>query len=148
MSDYLEYLDESTNVVKSKRKLTKIIQIGIYLVIWAAAILSFWIVSAPSDAMGYSLIVFYVILPVTTVILSFLIGKDKGWGRVKWMMPLFFGVMYMLAEYATFSLANMTAFHKYNMPEFSMLLTGAVLSLIGLGIGKVINSSCKNSISG
>lgn len=50
-----------------------------------------------------------------------------------------FGVMYMLAEYATFSTANMVAFEKVNAPEFMMILYGAVIALVGLIVGKLMN---------
>ena len=43
--------------------------------------------------------------------------------------------MYMLAEYATFSAANMATFEKVNMPQFSMIFVGAMISIVGLGIG-------------
>lgn len=50
-----------------------------------------------------------------------------------------FGVMYMLAEYATFSAANMISFDKINMPHFGMILAGAAISAIGLWIGTIVN---------
>ena len=141
MSNYVTYLDESTNVVKSKRKLSKVIQIGIYLIVWSVTILTFWFASAPDDAMGYALMTFYLVLPVVTFIISLIIGKDSGWGKIKWLMPVFFGIMYMLADYATFSLANMksNSFDEFNMPEFGMIIPGVVISLIGIGIGAIIN---------
>ena len=49
------------------------------------------------------------------------------------------GGVYMLAEYATFSVANMVAFSKINLPEFSMIIIGAVISLLGMGIGALIH---------
>ena len=94
MPDYLDYLEESTNVVKSKKSLSKLILIATYLVIWAIAL----IVSA-----------------------------------------IIFGIMYMLAEYATFSAANMASFDNFNMPELGMLFAGAVISLAGLAIGAGIH---------
>jgi len=46
----------------------------------------------------------------------------------------------MLAEYATFSTANMITFDKINAPSFEMFLVGAVISAIGLGIGAIVNN--------
>lgn len=43
--------------------------------------------------------------------------------------------MYMLAEYGTFSAANMITFQKINLPEFIMIPIGTMVSLIGMGIG-------------
>lgn len=142
MSNYIDYLEESTNTVKSKTKLSKIILIATYLSIWAFALIIFWFFISGSDAMGYSLMFLWIILPVTTFVISLLIGKNDFWGKQKWFAIIAFGVMYMLAEYATFSTANMVAnsFSKINMPHFGMVLAGAIISAIGLGIGSLIDN--------
>ncbi len=43
--------------------------------------------------------------------------------------------MYMLAEYGTFSVANMLAFDKINMANWETILIDAIISSIGMGIG-------------
>ena len=42
MSSYMDYLDESTNQVKSRRRLSALIVVLSYLTIWTLAILWFW----------------------------------------------------------------------------------------------------------
>ena len=138
VSDYLNYLEESTNVTASKSKLAKLILIITYLVIWSFSLIVFWFFTSGSDAMGYSLMFLVVLLPVTTFILSLLIGRNDHWGQRSWISALFFGIMYMLAEYGTFSAANMAAFDKVNPLRFSMLLAGASISLAGLAVGRLI----------
>lgn len=133
--NYLDYLEESTNTVKSNDRKAKITFISVYLAIWAFAIIVFWFFTSGSDAMGYSLMFLWVLLPVSTFIFSLMIGRNNYWGNQKWVSAIVFGVMYMLAEYATFSAANMVAFHKFNMPEFGMIVGGAVISAIGIAIG-------------
>ena len=54
-------------------------------------------------------------------------------------MLIFFGVMYMLAAYATFSLANAAAFNKINLPDVTNMLPGMLCSGAGLLIGTLIN---------
>ncbi len=137
--DYLDYLEESTNTVKSKHKLSVLILFMVYLGIWAASLIAFWIFTDSSDAMGYGIMFLWVLLPATTFVVSLLIGKGNYMGNWKWLSSLGFGIFYMLAEYATFSAANMVAFGKVNLPEFGMALAGAVVSFSGLGIGAVIN---------
>lgn len=139
MPDYLDYLEESTNVVKSKKSLSKLILIATYLVIWAIALIVFWFFTSSSDAMGYSFMSLWVLLPVTTFVISLLIGKNDYWGSWKWVSAIIFGIMYMLAEYVTFSAANMASFDNFNMPELGMLFAGAVISLAGLAIGAGIH---------
>ena len=94
---------------------------AVYLGIWMFTILFFWLFTSGSDAFGFSLLFLWILLPVTTLVISFLIGLNNFWGKWKWASVIDFGVMYMLAEYLTFSLANMTAFSKFNLPDFGLL---------------------------
>jgi uncharacterized membrane protein len=101
-------------------------------------ILAFWLFDAGNDAMGYALSTFYLILPAMIFLTSLLFAKDNDFGKFKWITPIIFGVIYMLSEYSTFSLANMITFNKVNMPDFSMILGGGLVSLGGLLIGNAI----------
>lgn len=138
MSDYVDYLEESTNTIRSSDAKAKTILICVYLSIWAYAILAFWLFDAGRDAMGYSLMFLWILFPVTTFVISLLIGKGNYWGTGKWYGAFFFGLMYMLAEYATFSAANMTAFEKINLPQFGMIVGGGIISAMGLALGSLI----------
>ncbi|MCR5666463.1 MAG: hypothetical protein K6G01_06500 [Eubacterium sp.] len=109
-----------------------------YLVIWALSLLIFWVFLSPSDALGFSLVFLWIVIPVLTFVISFFIGKGNLLGHYKWLSCIGFGAMYMLLEYLTFSLANNIAFDKINAPVFSLLLAGAVISLIGMEIGAFI----------
>lgn len=136
-SGYLDYLDKSTDIVAGKDKLTKIVLTAVYLGIWSFSLIVFWFFISGSDAMGYSLMFLWILLPVTTFVISLVIGKNNY--RWKWAFAIIFGIMYMLAEYATFQAANMAASDKFNMPSLEMIPVGAVISLLGLGIGSLIN---------
>jgi len=85
-------------------------------VIWVLSIVFFWL-GRNQDGIGYSLVVFYLALPISILITSIFIGKDANRTNVKWLMLLFFGVMNMLVEYFTFSLSNMVVFNRFNMPD-------------------------------
>ena len=115
----------------------KIIIILSYLLIWALAMTVFWFFTSENDAMGYSLMYLWIILPVTTFVESLLIGKNDFFGKGKWGSTLFFGVMYMLAEYGTFKMANNIAFNKLNAPDFGMIVAGVIISLIGILLGSL-----------
>lgn len=133
--EMLNHIKDNSSLIKTKERNKNIFMISTYLIIWAVAILMFWLFTGEGDAMGYSLMTFFCVLPITTFVISFLIGRDKNWELLKYFMPIFFGVMYMIAEYATFSLANMTSFDKFNLPSFELIITGAVISYIGIVIG-------------
>lgn len=144
MKSYYDYLEESTNVVKSNANRNKIITILSYLLIWAFAMIVFWFFTSGSDAMGYSLMFLWFILPISTFIVSIVIGKNNFWGKGKWAFTLFFGVMYMLAEYGTFKMANNIAFNKLNAPDLGMIVAGAIISAIGMLVGSLWNKKRHN----
>lgn len=116
--------------------------IGAYLFVWVATLVIFWCLLDGADAMGFALLFLYILIPVTTFVVSLLIGKNAYWGHAKWFAPLVFGVIHMLTEYATFSMRNMIqiSFSRINAPHFELFLVGAGVSAIGLGIGTAIRN--------
>ena len=86
-----------------------------YLVVWTACVVWFFFLDG-SDAMGYSLAVFFLILPLSALVSGYFCGKTVD--RRKWLLVPALGLMHSLAHYVTFSLANMMAFHKINAPPF------------------------------
>ncbi|MFR7832656.1 MAG: hypothetical protein ACLU3F_15900 [Blautia wexlerae] len=94
MKSYYDYLEESTNVVKSNANRNKIITILSYLLIWAFAMIVFWFFTSGSDAMGYSLMFLWFILPISTHLLYLLLLVKITFGeRRKMGIHSFFGVM-------------------------------------------------------
>jgi len=90
--------------------------------------------------MGYGIVFLWLVLPTTAFVISLLIGQGGYGGRQGWLLPLAFGAMYMLAEYATFTLANMLSFSVLRMPHLSLLLKGAVASAAGFWLGALLRS--------
>lgn len=131
----IKHLDETTNIVKSKNRLRNVLLISVYIAIWVACILFYWVFSGPTDAMVYSLFVFWGILPVTSLITSAIVGKYDFKPRTKIGIVILLGIMFMLCEYFTFSLANMVAFDKFNLPHLDSLFGGILIAAIGMGIG-------------
>ena len=88
---------------------------------------------------------FYLILPASTIIISIFIGSSDGWSNCKWLMLLFFGLMNMLAPYATFSLANMISlqFSLLRWPDLSGMLPGILCGALGMGIGSLMKTAAK-----
>ncbi|MUU10051.1 MAG: hypothetical protein EP146_00390 [Oscillibacter sp.] len=41
-----------------------------------------------------------------------------------WLLPLALGLLYMLADFLTFRLANMLAFDKINLPQWDLFFIG------------------------
>lgn len=135
----LAHREESKDAVKSRRAFLRFVLIAVYLVIWGLSILAFWM-GGRTDALGYSLVVFYTVLPVSTLVLSFFIGCGRAWDGCKWAMLFFFGAMSMLGPYVTFSLSNMVSFQKFNPPELSGLLAGLLCAAAGMAAGAAVRA--------
>ena len=140
MTKYMNYLEESTNMVKSKQRISRLIQIGIYVVLWAACLVWFWVGrrNDPTFAPAFAIMTFYIILPISTFIISILIGKDDSWGRFRWLMTLFFGLMQSLAGFGTFKMANTLAFGNQHFPSVEDAIPAIIISALGMGLGVLI----------
>lgn len=138
MSDYTTFLEESTNVVRSKNRLAKIILTAVYLGIWALGLFDYWVLMSPSDVMGFALMFFWLLLPVSTLTVSLVIGRNGYWGKGSWFLVPILGGMHALAECGTFCMSHWLAFGLFRLPEPGTFLAGALLSAAGLGIGKLL----------
>lgn len=130
----IRHLEESTDVVRSREKLSRLLVVLTYLIIWALSILVFWM-GFKEEAMLYSIATFYLVLPLSTLILAGLVGRKECWTGLRWVMLLFFGFLYMLAPYATFNLANMLTVDRFYLPNLAALLPGLLCAAAGMGIG-------------
>lgn len=121
---------------QTRSRISKPLLFGAYSVVWVAEVAAFWL-GGRADAMGYSIIALYIVLPLAAVVVTFLMGKTEGLSFASGLLFIFVGVMYMLAPYLTFSLANMIAFEHVNMPDLTGLVFGAACGAIGLVLGVI-----------
>jgi len=136
----LAHREESKDAVKSRRAFLRFVLVTVYLVVWGVSVLAFWM-GGRTDAMGYSLVVFYAVLPLSTLVLSFFIGCGRAWDGCKRTMLFFFGAMSMLGPYVTFSLSNMASFQKFNLPELSAFLPGLLCAVAGMAVGAAVRAA-------
>ena len=121
---------------QTRSRISKPLLFGAYSVVWIVAVAAFWL-GGRADAMGYSIIALHIVLPLAAVVVTFLMGKTEGLSLASGLLLIFVGVMYMLAPYLTFSLANMIAFEHVNMPDLTGLVFGAACGAIGLVLGVI-----------
>ena len=130
MKDYLDYIEESTNTVKSKTRLSKLLVVLSYLVIWAFNIMASWRFSAGSISEAQAGGVQWLVLPAVTIILSLLIGKNNYWGKHKWLAPIGFGLMLMLSVYASYGMRESMNFNRVDLQTLSFFFIGTIASMI------------------
>ena len=132
---YRDYLEESTNTVKSNERRMKLTLMLVTLSIWALSVLIFWLVHSGADAMAYSLTVSWVVLPVLFFAAAFIIGYRNWFGRWKWLAVPVFSLMYIMTGYVNSVVVEDMLVKSVIWPDFAKLPIGLVISLAGLGIG-------------
>ena len=140
----LQHIEESTNAVKSRQRLSMCVEVLSYLVIWAVCVAVFWLGAGTAGAMGYSLVYLWGVLPLATFVVSVFMGLDVGWtGKVgpvprKCILALCFGVFTLLAPALTFQMANTVSTGTFHGPEWMAFFLGVVLSALGMTIGSFV----------
>ena len=146
---YRDYLEESTNVVKSNDRKSKLILSLTVLGIWALSLIAFLLVHKGVDHYGYGLAVTWAVLPVTFFAASFIIGRRGWFGKMKWLAAPVFSAMYTMSGYATSVTADNMAMKSVIWPDFAKLPIGLLISLAGIVTGIIVrkNAAIQNPAS-
>ncbi len=112
---------------------------AIYSGIWIVTVAAFWL-GLGRDAMGYSLLAFYAVLPLAGLICPAIMAADGCSFKGVIIGSLVIGIAYSAAQYLTFSLANMIniSFSRINPFSIEAAIGGALTALLGFGIGGII----------
>ena len=132
---YKEYLEESTNVVKSNERKSKLILVLTVLGIWALSLIAFLLVHKGVDDTGYGLALTWAVLPVTFFVASFIIGKRNWFGKWKWLAGFVFGVIYAMSGSVSFVAAENMEMKSVIWPDFGKLPIGLLVSIAGIAAG-------------
>ena len=137
---YLEYLEESTNRVKSNNRLTKVIMIAIVVIVYAIAQYVFWTI--PNGPMiSSSTIVFkYTLLPIAVLLMTVCAGKGNWWRKWKWVLVAIFSVLFLLVPSVTYVSFDTGAYRTFIFPNIKYLFVGCATSLIGLLVGERVRN--------
>ena len=129
-----------------KEKINKILgflydNIGIvlYTLFWLGIIIYFWLKVSGTEAFGYTLISFYLALPLASLAVGVYYGAGED--RIRYFIPLVCGVFEVLGGFFTFEFANMISngrWNTWNTPDLAMGLYTFVPALVGFGIGLLI----------
>jgi transcriptional regulator with XRE-family HTH domain len=137
---YKEYLEQSTNVVKSNEKKSKLVLSLVTLGIWALSLIAFILVHKGIDDNGYGLAVTWAVLPVTFFVASYIIGTRTWYGKLKWLAVPLFSILYTMAGYATVITAGNLSVKTVIWPDFAKLPIGLLISAAGLITGLLVRN--------
>lgn len=160
----IEHLDESTNIVRSKKRLINVVLATAYLVVWALKIAiamlgtnynmsAYVFEQAPiyNDFFQYLYAAFsYAVMPIVIAVISFSAGKSNEMGKFRCIfIIIFFGIMSALASFISFVLPDML-FGSSKIYITMMIVFAAIemiISAVGIGAGLLAkNSKAKKSL--
>lgn len=113
----------------------------IYMVVWGACILWFWLGRTGGGwIMAYTILSFGVILPVITLVAAFLLEWKQNLGYWRWAAMGFFSIMYVAALWATFVLSTALGVAKIGTQPLYGFLVSLCLSAVGIALGWLVRS--------
>lgn len=92
----------------------------------------------PGDEIGFTLLYFYILLPIITVIISIYIGKNKKLNSIKWIFVIVFGFLYM-SPFFCLVIKNSLTIKELFSSYYSMIFNGAIISFLGIIIGNMLS---------
>ena len=85
--------------------------------------------------MGYTLLVFYIVLPIASFVSSALIGGVASLGLIRLFAPIAFAALYCLFSVATFGLSTALGLTNIDAAEGIALILGFIPAAVGLAAG-------------
>lgn len=131
---YQEFLEESTNTVKAKRNLGKIILFSTYFITWVAAMIIFWQIKGAMTS-GLDITLRWILLPLLLLVSTITVAKNDYWGKGNWFCVLGAAITFLTVPYTEFVEEMGTATFSFSFPNFMYMLVGIIVSICGIGIG-------------
>ncbi len=135
---YKEYLEESTNTVKSNERRSRLILVFSTLGIWALCVVAFFLTKDSAASGGLGTVIYGAILPVLFFTASYILGAREWFGSFRWLAPLVFGLMYAASGTVTAVAGDGVLYRSVRWPDFSKLPVGVMVSVAGLLIALLL----------
>lgn len=133
---YQEFLEESTNTVKAKRNLGKIILLSTYFIIWVVAMIIFWLTKGPMTS-GLDIILRWILLPLLLLVSTVTVAKNDYWGKGNWFCVIGAAITFLTVPYTEFVEKMDTATFIFRFPNLMYMVVGIMVSVCGIGIGTI-----------
>lgn len=140
---YMEYLEESTNTVKAKRNLEKVILFSVYFLVWTIAEAVFWLVKEP--VIDKCDVVFrWILLPLLTLVTVSVIEGNNYWGKANWVSILAAAAVFFTVPYTKFITEGIadantepTMTYVFRWPNWGYMVIGVFVALCGFAVGSI-----------
>ena len=147
--NYQEFLEESTNTVKAKKNMSKVIIITAYFIIWIALMVIFWGFGS-NVTKGFETALKYTAFPLFLLIACIFTAKNDLFGKLKWLGTLIATVTFMVIPYtqSKYVVINGVTYDEimYRSPNLIYALIGLIVSLLGLVAGTIIRKNKKTVV--
>lgn len=140
---YQNFLQESTNTVKAKKKLGTIVLISTYFLIWVVSMILFWQVEGPLTS-ELDIIFRWILLPLFLLVSTITVSKNNYWGKGKWFCVIGAAIMFLTVPYTQYAEEMGMATYSFRFPNFPYMAIGMIVALCGIGIGTVWQKKLKN----
>lgn len=135
---YQEFLEESTNTVKAKDKLSKTIIISTYFIVWIVTMLVMWRGNITLTR-ELNLIFKLILLPICLLVFTIMVGKNDYWGKQKWFCIIPVAISFFTVPYTKFLETQGIATYSFQFPNFPYMIIGIVIAACGIFIGSLLN---------
>ena len=136
--NYHEFLAESTDTVKAKRSLGKIILLSTYFVIWVIAITIFWQTKGPMSS-GLDLTLRWILLPFLLLMSTVTVAKNNYFGKGNWFCVIGAAITFLLVPYTQFIEEAGTATYVFRFPNLVYMVIGMAISICGITVGRFLS---------
>ena len=142
---YQEFLEESTNTVKAKRRLEKIILFSTYFLIWVIAMVIFWQIKGPITS-ECDIVLRWILMPFALLVTTIFIARNNYWGKGNWLSVPAAAITYLTVPYTRFMEDSGNATYTFRFPNFGYMLIGIVVAVCGICIGSIWNKKIKKNL--
>ena len=133
---YQDFLEESTNTVKAKRNLGKIVLLSTYSIAWIVAMLVFWQAKGPETA-WLDIAFRWLLLPLLLFAATVTIARNNYWGRGNWLCVIAAAVTFLTVPATEWlQQADMVTF-AFRFPNLPYMAVGIAVSVCGLAAGRL-----------
>ncbi len=135
--EYMEYLEESTDTVKSDDRKVKAALIAAALTAYAVTQLVFCVLAQGAGAAACTAVFKGVLLPASAFLLCAYARRRDWWGGWKWAFIALYAALFLSVPYVSYVSAAGEAMRTFLWPNFAYMPAGAAAALAGLIAGGI-----------